>query len=51
MHLDTAFLFDLDGTLVHSDGTITPQDLGMSWAVSKKKPDFVGKRSFTAART
>jgi sarcosine oxidase, subunit alpha len=30
-----------------TDGTITPQDLGMSWAVSKKKPDFVGKRSFT----
>ncbi|MCG7593333.1 glycine cleavage T C-terminal barrel domain-containing protein [Mycobacterium sp. PSTR-4-N] len=30
-----------------TDGTITPQDLGMGWAVSKKKPDFVGKRSFT----
>jgi sarcosine oxidase subunit alpha len=30
-----------------TDGTITPQDLGMSWAVSKKKPDFIGKRSFT----
>ena len=30
-----------------TDGTITPQDLGMSWVVSKKKPDFVGKRSFT----
>ncbi|WNG94354.1 2Fe-2S iron-sulfur cluster-binding protein [Mycobacterium sp. ITM-2016-00318] len=30
-----------------TDGTITPQDLGMSWAVSKKKRDFVGKRSFT----
>ena len=29
-----------------TDGTITPQDLGMSWAVSKKKPDFLGKRSF-----
>lgn len=29
-----------------TDGTVTPQDLGMSWAVSKKKPDFVGKRSF-----
>jgi sarcosine oxidase, subunit alpha len=28
-----------------TDGTVTPQDLGMSWAVSKKKPDFVGKRS------
>jgi sarcosine oxidase, subunit alpha len=29
-----------------TDGTVTPQDLGMSWAVSKKKPDFIGKRSF-----
>ena len=29
-----------------TDGTVTPQDLGMAWAVSKKKPDFVGKRSF-----
>ncbi|MEA5357966.1 2Fe-2S iron-sulfur cluster-binding protein [Amycolatopsis sp., V23-08] len=32
-----------------TDGTVTPQDLGMSWAVSKKKADFLGKRSF--ART
>ncbi|MEV6836963.1 2Fe-2S iron-sulfur cluster-binding protein [Streptomyces sp. NPDC051133] len=30
-----------------TDGTVTPQDLGMSWVVSKKKPDFVGKRSFS----
>jgi sarcosine oxidase subunit alpha len=30
-----------------TDGTITPQDLGMSWVVSKKKDDFVGKRSFS----
>ena len=29
-----------------TDGTVTPQDLGMSWVVSKKKVDFVGKRSF-----
>jgi sarcosine oxidase subunit alpha len=29
-----------------TDGTATPHDLGMAWAVSKKKPDFVGKRSF-----
>jgi sarcosine oxidase, subunit alpha len=29
-----------------TDGTVTPQDLGMTWAVSKKKPDFLGKRSF-----
>jgi len=30
-----------------TDGTVTPQDLGLSWAVSKKKPDFIGKRSFS----
>jgi sarcosine oxidase, subunit alpha len=29
-----------------TDGTVTPHDLGMEWAVSKKKPDFIGKRSF-----
>ncbi len=29
-----------------TDGTITPQDLGMSWVVSKKKADFIGKRSY-----
>ncbi|MCE0762729.1 2Fe-2S iron-sulfur cluster-binding protein [Pseudonocardia kujensis] len=29
-----------------TDGTVTPQDLGMDWVVSKKKPDFVGRRSF-----
>ncbi|MEU1519995.1 sarcosine oxidase subunit delta family protein [Streptomyces sp. NPDC005811] len=34
-----------------TDGTITPQDLGMSWAVSKKKPDFLGKRSFARPDT
>ncbi|MFG1943583.1 2Fe-2S iron-sulfur cluster-binding protein [Nonomuraea sp. NPDC048826] len=28
-----------------TDGTVTPQDLGMSWIVSARKPDFVGKRS------
>lgn len=32
-----------------TDGTITPNDLGMAWVVSKKKPDFVGKRSFARA--
>ncbi|WP_427923994.1 sarcosine oxidase subunit delta family protein [Streptomyces sp. cg40] len=32
-----------------TDGTVTPHDLGMSWAVSKKKPDFVGKRSYARA--
>ncbi|MFC5946873.1 glycine cleavage T C-terminal barrel domain-containing protein [Pseudonocardia lutea] len=29
-----------------TDGTVSPHDLGMEWAVSKKKPDFVGRRSF-----
>ncbi|PZG14397.1 2Fe-2S iron-sulfur cluster-binding protein [Nonomuraea aridisoli] len=28
-----------------TDGTVTPQDLGMEWIVSPRKPDFVGKRS------
>jgi len=28
-----------------TDGTVTPQDLGMDWVVSKTK-DFVGKRSY-----
>ncbi|MGW5425092.1 sarcosine oxidase subunit delta family protein [Streptomyces sp. NPDC003943] len=34
-----------------TDGTVTPQDLGMSWAVSKKKADFIGKRSYARADT
>ncbi|MBS0254903.1 MAG: (2Fe-2S)-binding protein [Proteobacteria bacterium] len=28
-----------------TDGTVTPHDAGLDWAVGKKKPDFVGKRS------
>lgn len=28
-----------------TDGTVIPQDLGLSWAVSKKKTDFIGKRA------
>lgn len=27
-----------------TDGTVTPFDCAMGWAVGKKKPDFVGKR-------
>ncbi|TRD23611.1 sarcosine oxidase subunit alpha family protein [Palleronia caenipelagi] len=27
-----------------SDGTVIPQDLGLNWAISKKKDDFIGKR-------
>jgi len=34
-----------------TDGAITPQDLGMSWAVSKQKADFFGKRSFARPDT
>lgn len=34
-----------------TDGTVTPQDLGMAWVVSKTKPDFIGKRSFARADT
>ena len=32
-----------------TDGTVTPQDLGMDWVVSKIKKEFVGKRSFDRA--
>lgn len=32
-----------------TDGTVTPQDLGMDWIVSKKKDFFVGRRSFRRA--
>lgn len=28
-----------------TDGTIIPQDLGLDWAISKKKQDFIGKRA------
>jgi sarcosine oxidase subunit alpha len=34
-----------------TDGTVTPQDLGMEWIVSKAKRDFMGKRSFSRADT
>ena len=34
-----------------TDGTVTPHDLGLGWAVSRTKPDFVGKRSFARADT
>ena len=34
-----------------TDGTVTPQDLGMDWIVSTAKPDFIGKRSFARADT
>jgi len=28
-----------------TDGTVAPNDLGLSWAIGKSKSDFVGKRS------
>ena len=28
-----------------TDGTVIPQDLGLDWAISKKKDDYVGKRA------
>lgn len=32
-----------------TDGTVTPLDLGLNWAIAGKKPDFVGKRSLARA--
>jgi len=32
-----------------TDGTQTPDDAGLSWAIGKNKPDFVGKRSLQRA--
>ena len=34
-----------------TDGTVTPGDLGMDWAVSRTKPDFLGKRSLSRSDT
>jgi len=28
-----------------TDGTVIPQDLGLDWAISKKKGDYIGKRA------
>ncbi|WP_413719739.1 sarcosine oxidase subunit alpha family protein [Silicimonas sp. MF1-12-2] len=28
-----------------TDGTVIPQDLGLNWAISKKKEDYLGKRA------
>jgi sarcosine oxidase subunit alpha len=32
---------------LETDGTVTPFDLGMNWAVGKKKADFLGKRALS----
>ena len=33
------------------DGTADPFDLGMGWIMSKKKPDFIGKRAVEIRRS
>jgi sarcosine oxidase subunit alpha len=30
-----------------TDGTVTPEDVGLNWAIAKAKQDFVGKRSLS----
>jgi sarcosine oxidase subunit alpha len=32
-----------------TDGTVTPDDAGLSWAIGRGKPDFVGKRALERA--
>jgi sarcosine oxidase subunit alpha len=32
-----------------TDGTVTPDDLGLGWVIARGKPDFVGKRSLGRA--
>src|SRR5580658_10235496 len=32
-----------------TDGTVTPDDAGLTWAIGKNKPDYVGKRSLDRA--
>ncbi len=32
-----------------TDGTAVPDDLGLTWAIGRRKPDFVGKRSIERA--
>ena len=34
-----------------TDGAVTPDDLGMDWIVSKKKQDFIGRRSLSRSDT
>ena len=34
-----------------TDGSVTPYDLNMDWIVSKKKTDFLGKRSYSRSDT
>jgi sarcosine oxidase subunit alpha len=32
-----------------TDGTVTPDDAGLAWAIGRNKPDFIGKRSLERA--
>ena len=41
MRAETGFIMIGDET----DGTVIPQDLGLHWALSKKKDDYLGKRA------
>ncbi|RMD92322.1 MAG: sarcosine oxidase subunit alpha family protein, partial [Alphaproteobacteria bacterium] len=41
MRAEVGFIMIGDET----DGTVIPQDLGLDWAISKKKPDYLGKRA------
>ena len=34
-----------------TDGTVTPDDLGMAWLVGRNKADFIGKRSLARPDT
>jgi sarcosine oxidase subunit alpha len=34
-----------------ADGTVDPYDLGMDWAMSKKKADYIGKRAVAIRRS
>ncbi len=34
-----------------TDGSVTVDDLGLNWAISKTKPDFIGKRSLSRPDT
>lgn len=46
LRVEKAFL-----SLAHEvDGTVDPHDLGLGWAMSKKKPDYIGKRSVALRR-
>jgi sarcosine oxidase subunit alpha len=34
-----------------TDGTVTPIDAGLAWLVSRRKPDFIGRRSLSRSDT